>query len=194
MRLRKAAMRYIYEYYIKPLEALSKKELSYLRGVDITGNEINSTEDTLKSIAYINHFIEKILQLREKEGIDSEFTVYAHVGEVFRTPEEGLEAIKIYAEQLKGIKYIVHAAALRYADMDRFKEICGILKAKKIGILISLASNLSTGAIEEISQYPAVSLIEAGVEVYPTTDDPGALGIDLKNEVMLLNRLIAVGL
>jgi len=187
---------WIKERWVAPLAELSSEELERIIGVDVVGNELKAGESTQylrDNIAYLSLFVKELRALRGAKGLvhPDDVIVFAHAGEnVVKKWKRGLRIIEDLVNNLEGLRYIVHAAALAHADNDTFLRITDAMRKKHITVLASITSNLQTEAIKKKSQYPAKRLQDAGIEVIATTDDPGASATDLPKEEKLLKQVL----
>ncbi|MBT4401290.1 MAG: hypothetical protein HOD37_17570 [Bacteroidetes bacterium] len=182
--------------WLRPLSELSVQELDRIAGVDIVGNE-NHKDDTpadLKNnLCYINYFIKGLQKLKKEKigGYSDKITVTAHVGENYGARvARGLEILENVVDDLDDLNFIIHGTILGRADETTFHRIVTKIKDKGIGVLASIYSNLHTGVIGKPSEYPAWRLATAGVQLFPSSDDPGASGITFSMEKRLLETII----
>ncbi|MBM3254431.1 MAG: hypothetical protein FJZ16_09280, partial [Candidatus Omnitrophica bacterium] len=187
-----AVKTYIDNNLIGPLRTLEISDLSRIRGIDIVADELCGPQEVRENIPYINYFIDTLVRLRQDRNIRGEFVVYAHAGEAFRDPSDGVEMVRVLIEGVHGLRYVVHAAVLGWipSDSKTFREVVGILKQKNIGVLVSITSNLQTGAIDSLGQHPAGVLYREGIRIFATTDNPRASATSLSREEKKLGLLL----
>ncbi|MBU4312050.1 MAG: TIGR00730 family Rossman fold protein, partial [Candidatus Omnitrophica bacterium] len=206
------AYMYIRENLITPLDSLSDKEISRFIGVDIIGLRKCSPEEfanpaytinyflwARRNIQFINFFIEELDKLRKNKGIDEELTVYAHLGEDFDDPRVELSIIQVFLRDLIKINYLVHGTVFSYSYLKNHPfswksplEIFRLMRERNVKLLAAISTNIRTGVIKSAWQYPAGGLVEAGIEVIPTTDNPRVSKTTLSNEERILREIIGV--
>jgi adenosine deaminase len=60
---------------------------------------------------------------------------------------------------------------------------------RDVALDVCIASNVATGVVPTLATHPALRLLEAGVAMTLSTDDPGLFGTTLKSEYRALARL-----
>lgn len=134
---------------------LTKRE--YLVGIDLAGDEVNYPADL---------FIEHFGRVR-----DAGLAVIAHAGE-----SAGPTSIWAAIDDLQAIRIGHGIAAIQ--DPYLREE----LAKRKIGIEVSLTSNIQTSIVANYESHPVRKFLEANILVNINTDDPGISGIDLAYE------------
>jgi aminodeoxyfutalosine deaminase len=107
-----------------------------------------------------------------QEARDLGLHTTAHAGET-AGPESVLDAIQILKAERVG-----HATSA-----GRDPGTIQLLSERKIAVEACLTSNLATGLIERIEDYPLQSFLAAGVPVTLNTDDPAFFDTSLQQEI-----------
>ena len=199
--------KYINERYINPLSGLSRQELARLKGIDVVSNRKFTSEDlsgidsvenyyrwTDKNVKFINYFSEEVRKLLGTSASgESDFDVYAHIGEDYFDPVIEYNYLRLNVLGLKGLNYLVHGAVIGELESRGLAaeadELLDAMQERGIKVLASLSSGLHTGALQTADDYPVQMLMDHGIEVMPSTDDPRASGTTLFMERRLLDQV-----
>lgn len=128
-----------------------------LVAIDLAGDEIH-----FPAAMFVEHF-----RLARDAGLH----VTVHAGEA-----AGSESIW-QALRLLGAERIGHGFA---AAQD--PALIAYLAERRIGLEMSLTSNVQISAFPSYAEHPARSLLEAGVLIALNTDDPGISAVDIRHE------------
>ena len=71
-------------------------------------------------------------------------------------------------------------------------EVLRRLREERIPLEVCITSNVRTGAVESLEAHPVRRLVEAGVIVTLSTDDPGMFGSDLAGEFRIAQELFGL--
>lgn len=128
---------------------------------------------------------------------------------------EGLFPTEKYSEffakaQACGVPFTIHAgeadgaqsirAALEFGAarlghgvrITEDEELIELVKERGVALEMCPTSNRQTHAVEDMSAYPLISLLERGVPVTLNTDDPGIEGIDIAHEYRYMESLLGL--
>ena len=128
---------------------------------------------------------------------------------------EGLFPTEKYREffakaQACGVPFTIHAgeadgaqsirAALEFGAarlghgvrITEDEELIELVKERGVALEMCPTSNRQTHAVEDMSAYPLISLLERGVPVTLNTDDPGIEGIDIAHEYRYMESLLGL--
>lgn len=72
------------------------------------------------------------------------------------------------------------------------EELIELVKERGVALEMCPTSNRQTHAVEDMSAYPLISLLERGVPVTLNTDDPGIEGIDIAHEYRYMESLLGL--
>ena len=111
------------------------------------------------------------LQITSRAARDTGWHVTVHAGEA-AGPESVWRAI-----QLLGAERIGHGIA-SVAD----PALMAFLAGRRIGLEMSLTSNVQISAVPSYAGHPIRAMVEAGVLISLGSDDPAISGIDLRHE------------
>ncbi|MCD4671568.1 MAG: adenosine deaminase [Anaerolineaceae bacterium] len=140
----------------KELDALlTQKE--HIVALDLAGDEIN-----FPAQLFADHFA---------KGRNAGWQITVHAGEV-----DGPESVWQALRDLKAVR-IGHAT---HALED--PALVDYLLEHKIGIEVSLTSNVQTSVVESYAAHPLREFLRLGLLATLNTDDPGISGIDLHHE------------
>jgi adenosine deaminase len=87
-----------------------------------------------------------------------------------------------------GLEVTVHAGEADGPDSvwSSIRELgatrIGYLAENRIGLEVSITSNIHTGTVEDYASHPAREILELGLLANLNTDDPAISGIDLRHE------------
>ncbi|TFH37112.1 MAG: adenosine deaminase [Anaerolineales bacterium] len=97
--------------------------------------------------------------------------------------------VTIHAGEWGGPERVAHAVGVMAADRIGHGVRCledpavvQLARAAGVGFEVSLSSNLQTGVFREAEGHPLAEMIEAGLRVAVTTDDPSIFGTTLSAE------------
>jgi len=129
----------------------------HLVGIDLAGDELK--------------FPASLFQEHFKRARDEGLEITVHAGEV-GGPESVWAAIReLGATRIgHGIRSVEDPALVDYLGEHR------------IGLEISMTSNVHIGAVDSYEQHPARLILEQGLLANLNTDDPAISGIDLQHE------------
>ncbi|MDP2138076.1 MAG: adenosine deaminase [Candidatus Didemnitutus sp.] len=141
----------------RELEALLEHR-HHLAALDLAGDERNWPAEL-----FIEHF---------KRGRDAGWAITVHAGEA-----GGAASVWAALREL-GATRIGHG--VRAIDDPRLLDH---LAAHRIGLEVSLTSNLQTNTVADYPSHPLKQFLEHGLLATINTDDPGISNIDLKHEL-----------
>lgn len=133
---------------LKTYRDLQDIDLSRVVGIDLAGDEIN----------YPPEMFSGFFDIVKKDG---RFGIDIHAGEVTDSKNMWVSIDQLHADR------IGHGVAA-YSD----KKIQEVLKKKRIFLAQCITSNYQTGAWKDESTHPMKSLVEAGVPITISSDDP----------------------
>lgn len=129
----------------------------HLVAIDLAGDELK--------------FPASLFQEHFKRARDAGLQVTVHAGEV-----DGPESVWASIRDL-GATRIGHGIhALRDPDLVEY------LHKHRIGLEVSITSNIHTGTVDHYEEHPAKRIFELGLLANLNTDDPAISGIDLRHE------------
>ena len=144
------------EQAMTELQALLTQR-EHLVAIDLAGDEIHFPADL-----FVDHF---------RKVRDAGLHITVHAGEA-AGPESIWQAIR-----LLGAERIGHGFA---ADQD--DSLVAFLAENQIGLEMSLTSNVQISAFHSYAEHPVRRLLEAGVLISLSTDDPGISAVDIRHE------------
>lgn len=145
------------ETCLRELEALLEHR-HHLAALDLAGDERNWPAEL-----FVEHF---------KRGRDAGWAITVHAGEA-----GGAASVWAALREL-GATRIGHG--VRAIDDPRLLDH---LAAHRIGLEVSLTSNLQTNTVADYPSHPLKQFLEHGLLATINTDDPGISNIDLKHEL-----------
>jgi aminodeoxyfutalosine deaminase len=111
---------------------------------------------------------------------DAGLRLTAHAGET-AGPDSVRDALDIGAERIgHGIWAVEDPGLLRR------------LREERIPLEVCITSNVRTGAVASLEAHPVRRLVEAGVIVTLSTDDPGMFGSDLAGEFRIAEEVLGL--
>lgn len=125
-------------------------------------------------------------------GNEAEFHAGPFESVLMRAKEAGL-GVTVHAGEWAGVENIRHAIERLHADrighgiriLDD-AEVAQEAARKGIVFEVSPSSNWKTGAIEELASHPITEMIQAGLPLAITTDDPAIFELTLSSEFTLV--------
>jgi adenosine deaminase len=140
----------------RELDALLEHR-DHLVAIDLAGDELKFSADLFRE-----HF---------RRARDAGLKITVHAGEV-GGPESVWSAIReLGATRIgHGIRSLEDPALVDY------------LREHRIGLEVSITSNVHIGAVDNYAVHPVRQLFESGLLVCLNTDDPAISGIDLRHE------------
>jgi len=133
-------------------------------GLDLAGDELRHSAQPFAGV---------VQQARE-----AGLRISVHAGEWGQVDELAMVIREFGAARVgHGVRVLEDPDLLREA---RERDVC---------FEISLTSNLRTGAVPGLDTHPLPEMLEAGLQVALTTDDPGIFGITLSDEYELAHEL-----
>ena len=140
----------------RELDALLEHR-DHLVAIDLAGDELKFSADLFRE-----HFI---------RARDAGLEITVHAGEV-GGPESVWSAIReLGATRIgHGIRSLEDPALVDY------------LRQHRIGLEVSITSNVHIGAVNEYADHPVRQMLDSGLLVNLNTDDPAISGIDLRHE------------
>ncbi len=140
----------------RELDALLEHR-EHLVAIDLAGDELNYSADL-----FGQHF---------KRARDAGLEITVHAGEV-GGPESVWSAIReLGATRIgHGVRSLEDPALLDY------------LRQHRIGLEVSITSNLHIGVVDDYVDHPVRRLLESGLLLNLNTDNPAISGIDLRHE------------
>lgn len=139
-----------------------------ITALDLAGDEANWPPEL-----FLDHF---------KKARDAGWHVTVHAGEA-----ASAQGIVTAIEQLGAIR-IGHA--IRAADDP---AVMDLLREKRIGVEVSLTSNVQTSTVPSYAAHPLKKFLESGLLASINTDDPGISGIDLPHEINIAAPAAGLG-
>jgi adenosine deaminase len=149
--------------------AFYQRHITRLVGLDLAGNE-----DRFPCRLFEGAFREV------KTDPRSRITVHAGEGS---GPENIWEAV-----ELLGARRIGHGIAF-----EKDPALAGMLVNKGICLEMCPTSNWLTQAVARIEDHPLARALRAGVPVCINTDDPGAFGVTLRDEIRICETRLGMG-
>ena len=118
--------------------------------------------------------------------------------DIFRKAKEAGVPFTIHAGEAAGadsVRLAVEYGAARIGHGVRSEEdpeVVALLAEKKIPLEMCPTSNRQTHAVDDLSQYPLIRYLEAGIPVTVNTDDPAIEGTTLPEEYACLESAIGM--
>jgi adenosine deaminase len=153
------------DFMDRSLEMILKEKPDFVRGFSVGGG--------LRDLD-----MKPFLFLFERARRNGLFCV-AHCGEV-----DGPDNIELLIRETD-VRRIAHA--VRIVENEK---VLKLLEKRKIGIDVSLTSNLRTGVVANLDEHPLKVFAARGIDFSLNTDDPFYFQTDLEREYRLAERLI----
>lgn len=147
----------------RELDALLSHQ-DHLVAIDLAGDELKFPADLFRE-----HF---------KRARDAGLGVTVHAGEV-----DGPESVWASIRQL-GASRIGHGI-----HSLRDPRLVDYLLEHRIGLEVSITSNIHTGTVNDYAGHPVKQIFESGLLANLNTDDPAISGIDLRHEYEVASGL-----